>query len=433
MHGLFAFAAQRLENVKTRWLDVLVDETNDRDTLVRVQSVHLEANETLFREGDTDEDVYIVESGQMALTQQSNGTSQVYALRERGGIVGALSVLTGLPRNVGCFATKDTTLIRVSKEIVFNEFQNLDPLLRACIETSLNFYDHLHKTPDAPDTPKVFPPHIEADNALRNYQFEVDLIKAIKSNSFEMVYQPIVELTTGAIVGFESLMRWTHETRGAVPPNVFITAAEKLGVIAPLTDFAIAESCKTLKLMNATSNKPRPYFASVNISGDDIARNGFAEQLAFILDEHETAPEQIKLEVTETAIMPDTLVARANLKALKSLGCGLSIDDFGTGYSNLAHLKTLPLSALKIDRAFAGDAHRNHVSGCIVSMLVRLGAAMGVDIVAEGVETGDDVQALTSLGCNLAQGFFLHRPTTRESLISLIKAPASMTPQSGVA
>ena len=115
-----------------------------------------------------------------------------------------------------------------------------------------------------------------------------------------------------------------------------------------------------------------------------------------------------------------------NLLAFQNLGCGLSIDDFGTGYSNLAHLKSLPLSALKIDRAFAGDAHKNHVSGCIVSMLVKLGEAMNIDIVAEGVETGDDVKALSDLGCHLAQGYYFHRPAAQKDLFNLIENDKGM-------
>ncbi len=400
-----------------------------------IQTIHLSAGEILYSKGDIAKDVYVIAQGQMAMFHSNDEIQHTYEIREQGGVLGALSILTGFPRHVGTRAITDVTLFKIHPDQILRDFDRIDPLLRECIETAITFNHRLLEgappNHDGRNTPKER--RDAAKLVLEKYSFEVDLLNSIASNDFSMVYQPIVTLQTADVVGFEALMRWTHPTRGFVPPDIFIAVAEQMGVIGSLTELAMTQSCLTLQELQKRSGGKRRYFASVNISGHDVARKGFADQLAYILDDHDIAPEQIKLEVTETAIIPNTQTVADNLAAFQSLGCGLSIDDFGTGYSNLAHLKSLPLSALKIDRAFAGDAHKNHVSCSIVSMLVSLGHALNVDIVAEGVETDDDVKALSDLGCNFAQGYFFHRPASKDDLIHLLTPDHGPSGWAGVA
>lgn len=403
--------------------------------MLPIQTLHLKAGDVLYSQGDLAKDVYVIAEGRMAMYRDDAGQRRIYEVREQGGVLGALSILTGHPRQVGACAVTDVTVFKISPDQVLHDYNQIDPLLRECIETSITFNQRLLQTkqPDV-DDPEVT--HNRGENAqliYQKYSFEVDLLKSIATKDFSMVYQPIVTLKTADVVGFEALMRWAHPIRGFVPPDIFITVAEQMGLIGTLTDFALSQSCQTLQALQGRTGSKQRYFASVNISGHDVSRKGFADRLAFILDEYDIAPEQIKLEVTETAIIPNTQAVLDNLAAFQALGCGLSIDDFGTGYSNLAHLKTLPLTTLKIDRSFAGDAHKNHVSGSIVSMLVTLGAALNVDIIAEGVETDDDARTLSDLGCNLAQGYYFHRPATQYDLIHLLAPDTGPTDHIDVA
>ena len=390
-----------------------------------ITTLHLKAGDVLYSAGDYATDVFIIASGQMAVYEGGKIQGRASETRYPGDILGELAVLTGLPRQVSTCAITDTTLFKISSSQIQHEFTLVDPLLRACIETSITYNQHLLEAQQF--AAKQRPQKLLAAQILEKIEFEVDLLNSIEANDFSMVYQPIVLLNSSEVIGFEALMRWSHPVRGYVPPDVFIKVAERLGVIGTLTDFALIQSCRTLKKLQNQDDGKQRFFASVNISGHDIGRKDFADKLAFILDQNDIAPEQIKLEVTETAIIPKTQTVTDNLHAFRKLGCGLSIDDFGTGYSNLAYLKTLPLSTLKIDRSFSSDAHQNPVSGSIVSMLINLGADLNIDIIAEGVETDEDVRTLSNLGCNLAQGYFFHRPTTQEALLTLLSPNSGLT------
>lgn len=394
-----------------------------------VKAITLEAGEILYHQGDSTRCAYIVASGKMVLFHTEDGVREDCEYRGRGAVLGGLSVLTQKPRYASAQALQKTEVLRISADYILADFDRASPLLRACFETSILFSARVKDRADRPigQIPTTQTAVRGADAIIERYRLEIDILSGIENGEFSMVYQPIVTMDTGTIVGFEALMRWLHPERGQVPPDQFIPVAEDIGVIGKLTGVALTHSCQTLATLQDALLIDYPLFASVNISGHDIARPGFAETMAIILDTNDITPEQIKLEVTETAVIPNNSAVIDNLNAIKLLGCGLSIDDFGTGYSNLAHLKSLPLSTLKIDRCFAGDAYCNTVSGSIVSMLVGLGAALDVDIIAEGVETADDVKALSDLGCHLAQGYYYHRPAPKAELISILASQSDVT------
>ncbi|SLN59487.1 EAL domain-containing protein [Pseudooctadecabacter jejudonensis] len=400
-----------------------------------IELVNLRKGDILYEQGSNNSDIFLIASGQVVMFHSDKDSRTDCETRGRGSILGALSVMMQSPRFVSAQALEDTCVIRMPAEALLANYDTVDPILRACIDTAICFNARLNTAQASSNTsvPKTGTVVANADALLERLKFEIDLQTSIINREFTMVYQPIVNLQTGKILGFEALMRWIHPVRGFVPPDEFITVAEDLGAIGALTDFAVEESCRTLKnILDQTDGDP-DFFASINVSGRDISRLGFAESLALTLDRYGIAPKSIRLEITETACIFDSQIVRDNLEAFKTMGFGLSIDDFGTGYSNLAHFKTMPLSTLKIDRAFAGDAHENPVSGSIVAMLVGLGTALNVDIVAEGVETVHDVRALTNLGCRMAQGYFFHKPTNSNDLLALVSADQGRHPISSVA
>lgn len=388
----------------------------------------LSPGDILFREGDLNECGYIIETGEVILYKNDDDTRRDCERRLAGAIVGELSLLIGRPRAVTVEAVTDCRIYKISAEQILKQFNGLDPVLRTCVESSIRLAARIVAPGDKTTVPLAENPLQDASALIEKLKFESDILKGIQRDEFSMRYQPIVSLADGYVVGCEALMRWEHPSMGDVSPDKFITAAEDMGAIGDLTDFALSEACATLKRAQKTSPHSENLFMSVNVSGSDIGRSDFVDHLAHLFDIHDLAPRHLKLEVTETALVPSGARSQKTLQQIKDFGCGLSIDDFGTGYSNLAYLKSLPLTALKIDRAFAGDAHANAVSKGIVRMLVGLGSELDVDVIAEGLETSDDVATLRGLGCQYAQGFYFHKPLFKNDYLELVRAQSHANP-----
>ncbi|WP_298921858.1 EAL domain-containing protein [uncultured Roseobacter sp.] len=400
--------------------------------MTAVLEIQLFPGDILYREGDGNDCAYVIESGEVILYRGSSGERTDVERRGAGSIVGELSILTGQPRAVTVEALTQCTVYQISADRIQSRFEKIDPILRACIDTSINFTATFAK-----QTTNSSESVATAESTLRNsaelieqFRLETDIAKGLENREFVMVFQPIVRLADGNIMGFEALMRWQHPKLGNVPPERFIEVAEATGSIKLLTEFAIMETCAAMQRFKALEGVSEQLYASVNVSGQDIGRKGFVEFLAFVLEANDIQPKYIKLEVTETALIPDLEAADRNFKHLQALGCGISIDDFGTGYSNLAYLKSLPITSLKIDRAFTEDARTNSVSRSIVRLLVLLGKDLGVDIIAEGMETKHGVEIIHDLGCSYAQGFYFYKPM-REAEFALSLAGAQ--PDRGVA
>ena len=383
----------------------------------------LKPGDILYREGDPPDSGYVVASGEIVLFNSTLGRRIDCERRGSGSIVGELSILTGQPRAVTVEAVTHCRIFRISAKQILTRYNKLDPVLRACIETSILFAATFTKTltDQASDAPLVPGTLQNADWLIEQCKFEADIYRAFESEQFTMVYQPIVTLADGSVAGAESLMRWQHPEQGEISPSRFIPAAETMGSIKELTEFAVAEACAALLRMQQMSALPEGFFLSVNVSGQDVARPGFVDFVSLMLERHGLAPGSLRLELTESDLIADPDTAAVNLSRLRHLGCGLSIDDFGTGYSNPAYLKSLPLSAIKIDRTFASEARTESVSRSIVRMLLGLGREMGVDMIAEGLETAEDVQALRELGCAFGQGFVFHKPMAEADLTRQMK------------
>ncbi len=239
-----------------------------------------------------------------------------------------------------------------------------------------------------------------------------ELARAIEGGELVLHYQPKCDLS-GSVLGVEALVRWQHPERGLLPPADFVPAAERTGLIHPLTDFVLDTAVAQAR---AWCDAGRPVPVAVNVSTRTLLDPGFADRVLAVLSVHRTPPGLLGLEITETTIMEDPERALAVLTRLATAGVRLSIDDFGTGYSSLAYLKNLPVHELKIDRSFVAGMVRNERDRVIVDSTVALGHRLGLDVVAEGVEDEDTRTALEELGCQLAQGFLFSRPVPAEDL-----------------
>ena len=250
---------------------------------------------------------------------------------------------------------------------------------------------------------------------------EVDLHHALDNGEFFLLYQPTVELATGAFVGVEALLRWRHPQRGVVQPSSFIPALESSGLIIPVGEWALHEACR----QGAEWHRQGHQIAmSVNISGVQLERDRVIDDVHNALTASGFDPGRLNLELTETTLMHDVEATVVRLKLLKALGVSLAIDDFGTGYSSLAYLRQFPIDVLKIDQSFVSGVARTKESAAIVHTLVQLGKVLDLETVAEGIETDEQCRLLQAEDVNIGQGYLFARPLETDAVGELLKAAA---------
>ncbi|HLM60485.1 MAG TPA: bifunctional diguanylate cyclase/phosphodiesterase [Pyrinomonadaceae bacterium] len=256
--------------------------------------------------------------------------------------------------------------------------------------------------------------------AVTLLQLETDLRHAIERNELCMFYQPIVDLDSMRLFGFESLIRWNHPTRGLVPPNEFIPVSEDTGLIVPMTLWILRTSCKQIVEWQRLCPANKNLVVSVNISGKHFAQKDLVEQIKTILVETEMNPACLKLELTESAVMENAESVIAMMKQIRELGIQLSIDDFGTGYSSLSYLHRFPINTLKVDRSFVNSMEDGSENGEIVRTVIALAKTLRLNVVAEGIETIHQLHQLRILGCEFGQGYLFSRPVPVEEAERLI-------------
>jgi diguanylate cyclase (GGDEF)-like protein/PAS domain S-box-containing protein len=259
--------------------------------------------------------------------------------------------------------------------------------------------------------------HARAMNLL---QMESDLRRAIERREFILHYQPIVELETGTIRGFEALIRWQHPERGFVSPDEFITIAEETGLITPIGQWVLEEACRQIRLWQDEFPQFPPLQVSVNLSSKQFINSNLTEQIRRILRETNVQPQSLKLEITESMVMENFETAVEMLEQLRTLGLEFSIDDFGTGYSSLSYLHRFPISTLKIDRSFVSRMIENNENAEIVRTIIMLARSLKMNVVAEGVETRDQLAQLALLECEYGQGYYFSRPLDAKGAARLL-------------
>jgi diguanylate cyclase (GGDEF)-like protein len=245
----------------------------------------------------------------------------------------------------------------------------------------------------------------EARAARRRFSVETELRRALEADGLRLVFQPLIDLRTGTVSGFEALARWNHRERGEISPSEFIPVAEESGLIVALGRWALRRAVETLARWDRQAGRVLPLSINVNLSPIQVARDELADFVAVELAAHGLCGTRLTLELTESAIVQDPQRASAVLKALKALGVRVAVDDFGTGYTSLAYLQRLPIDVLKIDRSFVSGMLGDDDSVAIVRAILSLAGALGMETTAEGVDAPRLAAALRELGCSHGQGF----------------------------
>jgi len=258
----------------------------------------------------------------------------------------------------------------------------------------------------------------ELDTRMKaRHQVEADLRVALAEQQFELYYQPIVDLQSGEVKCCEALLRWHHPTRGIVSPAEFIPVAEDCGLIGPLGHWALRQACV------AAAGWPDRIAVAVNLSSAQVKAETLVLQVTAALAASGLAPDRLELEVTESVLMQDTVETLAILHHLRELGVRIAMDDFGTGYSSLSYLRTFPFDKIKIDKSFIDHIANKEDCVTIVQAVTTMARRLSMTTVAEGVETDDQRQKLSELGCTEMQGYLFSRPQPEQELMRLLLTP----------
>lgn len=265
------------------------------------------------------------------------------------------------------------------------------------------------------------------DKARHRFSLETDLRRALQNGELELHYQPLVDLGSGLLSGFEALARWEHPDRGSVSPTEFIPVAEECGLIVPLGRWALEEAARTIANWDDRFGYNSDVRISVNMSPVQMVRDDVVGAVANAIDGAGITGDRLTLELTESAFIADPAGAKRILESLKALDTNLAMDDFGTGYSNLAYLQQLPIDVLKIDRSFISGMMVDRDKRAIVRTVLSLARALGMKTTAEGIESEEISKVLTRLGCSVGQGYFFARPMTADAAYSFLEANRALT------
>lgn len=244
--------------------------------------------------------------------------------------------------------------------------------------------------------------------AVIRLELESYLRKALQKEEFHLCYQPLIDLETGNLYGSEALIRWNHPKLGLVSPGEFIPLAEETGLIEEIGSWVLRTACKQNKRWHSLGYGSLAI--SVNVSAYQFQQPGFLNEVKTALHQSGLEPQFLTLELTESTMLRNVDYSIQVMKALQKLGVMVSIDDFGTGYSSLSYLKDLPINTLKIDRSFINNLHLDTSDIAIVKAIITMGHGLAVKVVAEGVETKEQIELLKELKCHYAQGFYIHKP-----------------------
>jgi len=269
--------------------------------------------------------------------------------------------------------------------------------------------------------------HSMREDVLQQMALENDLKRAIEQWEFEVYYQPKVDLESKRIIGFEALLRWRHPIKGIIPPNQFIPLAEATGLIIPIGIRTVRVACETIRDWQDQFPQRQPLEVSVNLSVRQFQDRHLIDDIRKIIAETKIIPSTLQFEVTESVLVSDPDQALEIVKELRRMGVGLKIDDFGTGYSSLSYLHKLPFDTLKIDRSFINTMGDDHAAFEIVRAIILLAGSLGLQVVAEGIETQVQADELRSLGCGFGQGYLFAPPLTKEAARRMLEAQSVRT------
>jgi EAL domain-containing protein (putative c-di-GMP-specific phosphodiesterase class I) len=384
--------------------------------------IELPAGAIVFREGDAPTTAFLIEAGEVEIVSGPEGATVGLARLGPGDLLGEMAVIDAAARTATARTVTPCVLVPIARDQLNERIDNADPVVRALLRAQLRRYrSALHRLrgqagPVPGEEPDAQAAAREASGgAVEKIRLEARLRAALDSGGLEVQYQPILEIADGTVAGYEALVRWDDPGRGPVSPAEFIRIAEETSLIVPVGHYVLGQACATLARLAAAGVRPLP-FVAVNVSARQLAEEDVLATLARIAAAADVPAAAIKIEITESLTLDvegvAALIARAH-----AAGIQVALDDFGTGFSNLGHLHTLRFDTVKLDQGFVRQMLTAPRCHAIVQAIATMVAALDADMVAEGVETREQLDALRALGCRYAQGWLIGRPASADAIV----------------
>ncbi len=392
----------------------------------KLQNLRFQAGECIFREGDKGNVAYIIEEGLVEITTVVDNRPTILNTLKTGDMFGELALVDGSPRSASAYAKTDIVLTVVTSEQVRSRIDDADPILKLLLMVVMKYFRS--------ETGRLRPSQLEQssvsiEQTKQEYQvricqaidlirLESDLRNGFKRGELIPFYQPIVDLKTNQIEGFEVLLRWFCHKRGRISPDTFIPLAESTSLIIPIGEWILDQALDAIELIKQKTDKE--IFLSINVAEKQIADGNFLTVVKEKITNSKSKPSQIKLEILERSLFEGEDAVYL-VEFCRDFGLPLVIDDFGTGYANLAYLKNFQFDTVKIDKCFVENIDNNGKDRTICRALIDLSHGLNMTTVAEGIENQEQLDILRDLGCNFGQGYFFSPPVCLEDAIALIK------------
>jgi EAL domain-containing protein (putative c-di-GMP-specific phosphodiesterase class I) len=377
---------------------------------------HLRGGETLFREGDPPTTAFLIESGEIEVRTRQGGESLLLSRLGPGDLLGEMAVIDDSLRMASAVAVSDAVLMPIERAQIAERLANADPIIRALLEGQLKRY---RGALAAIQGRRVHYADIDTPSeqlGIGKIRLEAQLREALAGGGLDVRYQPLLHIDSGLIAGYEALVRWDHPERGPISPIEFVALAEETSLIIPVGEYVIDTACQAVSRLIEAGVRPSPFIA-VNVSARQLGHPGLIERIVARVDAAGVPRGSLKVEITESQALRYDLASRV-IDLCHGHGMKVALDDFGTGYSHLTHLHKLPFDTMKVDQSFARSMNTDPRSMAIVEAIVRMGKAIGAEIVVEGIETEEMLESLRRLDCDYAQGWLVGKPQTLGDLLA---------------
>ena len=377
----------------------------------------------IFEEREPASHAYVIETGLVEISTDVDDERRVLATMGPGEMFGEMAALDGTERSATATAIEDTELTLIVSDQLRARVEAAEPIVKLLLRVILNRFRHeqklfRHPGSGAFESITLDAEHDVSKGAIDKIKLESDLRGALDRRELALHYQPIVNLASGDIAGFEALLRWRHTELGMIPPQSFIGLAEETALIVPIGRWALEQACHDLVRFQAHARAD--VTMSVNVSGRQFSEPAFIGELANVIAETSIDPETLKLEITESVLMDYRSAPLRWIEQCKRLGTRIALDDFGTGFSSLSYLASFPIDTLKIDRSFVAAMRKDPRSLKIVRAINQLAHGIGLDVVAEGIEEPEQRDELAQMGCDLGQGFLFSEAVQFDEAIELL-------------
>jgi EAL domain-containing protein (putative c-di-GMP-specific phosphodiesterase class I) len=378
--------------------------------LTRVEFV---AGQVIFREGDAPDVAYLVEAGEVVVSANRDGASIILAILRSGDLLGEMAVIDDAPRTATATARCHCVLMTIDRAAISERLESTDPIIRGLLEGQIKRYRSGLAAMQGLAAPILRPSRLVFGNSseragIDKFRLESELREALSSGQLDVSFQPLLEVATDRIAGYEALVRWPHPERGAISPIEFISLAEETSLINPVGEYVLNRAIGALTRLADAGLDPLPFIA-INVSPKQLMESDLLNRTVDRTRAAGVPVNRIKLEITESR-MVDYPTVQALLVRCHREGIEVSLDDFGTGFSNLGHLHALEFDTVKVDQAFARHMMTSRRAMALAKSIINMIHALDADVVVEGVETEAQMQVLRAMGCRYAQGYLIGRP-----------------------